>query len=267
MIIRSIEDLKSLSETGLKKLLERIVQIFKVEKFEKIRVDIISDPCSIEYVIIEQEEKKITIAYPKLEKGQFYYDYMEFEILLPGMKAKSEYTVKKNCIYSKIISGYSDEIRLYGGNIDYLALSSKIPEVLQLFAGKNVFDMVELIPKIEEILGVSLTKFEEVALGELLLLEKGKIVGIGEYKKEYQLWLDRYKFNYYDGTYRVSLKQKNAENCELKEKDKGSDFEVYIIGNFQKLRNVTLDDIKKMTDKKKEYMEKKMITIQKSLAS
>lgn len=103
-----------------------------------------------------------------------------------------------------------------------------------------------MIPEIRGILGCSLKDFEKFRIdNECLLIESGKIVGLGERTDEYSVSYSTDRFWYRDKYYEIRLMPKD-------------EIEISVTGKYKELKNVSISDIRKIADKKRKEMKVKV---------
>lgn len=128
---------------------------------------------------------------------------------------------------------------------DLVELAKKFPQIFDLLsAGHEKIDPVELVPKIQQILGVDLKEVDEFMIErQIFSMKKGEIVGLGEQIKEYSDWysLEEREFEYRDSNYHIECKGNDAIRMTVE-------------GSYKELKDISVKDLYKLAEKKKKEL-------------
>lgn len=246
MKIRTKAGILALQEGRIKKVAEAIVECLEIKDFIEMDIDSIYDTCS-EGAFIKTKDMEISISYPRMKSGKLEYNWIECKY-----KEKDDTTTS----YYSIIDG-SLKIQQYGSQVAKIQITSqkgllemakRSPQIIALLYDMDkVVDPVELVPKIQELLGVNLKELDEFNIGrQIFSMKKGKIVGIGEQTEEYSDWYSSEErvFEYRDSNYHIQCKGNDAIEMSIK-------------GSYKELKEVSVKKLKSLaTRKKKELIEK-----------
>ena len=228
MIIRTKAGIDALPEGRIRELAETTLKVLNLQDFIEMEVDDVYDDIS-EGMFIRTKAEEISISYPGVENGKLEYGYLERKQKPDGIKTSS---------YVRTIN--------MTGKKDFFALSKKAPQILEVLNERNDFDPLNMIPEIREILGCSLKDFEKFRIdNECLLIESGKIVELGERTDEYSVSYSADRFWYRDKYYEIRLMPKD-------------EIEISVTGKYKELKNISISDIMKISDKKRKEMKEKV---------
>lgn len=193
------------------------------------------------FIRIKGEE--ITISYPGVEHGKLEYGYLKRKQKTDGIK-KSSYVIRDDSLVIKQHVCGCRTIKMTGKK-DFFALSKKGTQILELL-NRNDFDPLDMIQKIRKILGCSLKEFEKFRIeNDILLIEAGNIVELGERTDEYSVWYSVDRFRYRDKYYEIRFMPKD-------------EIEISVTGKYRELKNISISDIRKIADKKRKEMKEKV---------
>lgn len=246
MKIRTKAEINALTEGRIRELVEAILESLEIEEFIEMDIDSTYDTFS-EDAFIKTADTEISIRYPTVKDGKLTYIWIE-------CKYKNEQNTTTS--YYMIIDG-SLKIQQYGAGVGeikinskqgLLGMSKKSPQIFALLKNiSNVIDPVELVPKIQEILGVKLKELDEFNIGrQIFAMKKGEIVGIGEKTEKYSTWysLEKKVFEYRDSSCYI----------ECKGNDK---IRITVEGAYKALQDISVKKLYELAEqKKKELIEK-----------
>lgn len=252
MIIRSKAGIDALPEGRIRELAEATVKKLGLNDFIEMEVDS-AWPKISEFIAIKTRGEQINISYPKVEAGRLSYRYLEFKQKSENNRTKSSYLVREDSLKIKQYGVGVGQIEM-SGEKDFFELSKKAPQIQKLLQGKYTFNPMDIIPKIRKILGCSLKEFAEFKIEDnLLLIENGEIVELGERTEKYRAYYSTKKFSYRDSSYTVEI-------------DSNSDrIEISVEGQYEDLKDVSIKDIRKIADEKKKEMKEKLEKLSKKI--
>lgn len=243
MRIRTKAGINALPEGRIRELAETTVKVLNLQDFIEMEVDDVYDDIS-EGMFIRTKGEEISISYPGVENRKLEYGYLERKQKPDGIKTSS-YVIREDSLVIKQHIGGFRTINMTGKK-DFFALSKKAPQILELLNERNDFDPMDMIPKIRKILGCSLKDFEEFRIdNDILLIEDGNIVELGERTDEYSVSYSADRFWYRDKYYEIRLMPKD-------------EIEISVTGKYKELKNVSISDIRKIADKKRKEMKEKV---------
>lgn len=247
MKIRRKAGIRALTEGRIRELAVAIVERLEIKEFIEMDIDSIYDTFS-EDAFIKTADMEISIRYPRVKAGKLEYNWIECKY-----KDKKDTTTS----YYIIIDG-SLKIQQYGSGVGEIKITSqkgllemakKSPQILALlYDMRKVIDPVELVPKIQELLGVNLKDLDEFNIErQIFAMKKGKIVGIGEQTEEFSDWysLEGKEFEYSDSSCHIKCKGNDAIMMTVK-------------GSYKKLKDVSVKDLNNLAKKKKKELIEKM---------
>lgn len=244
MIIRTKAGIDALPKGRIRELAEAAVKKLNLHDFIEMDVDSVWSEFS-EYIAIRTKDEQINISYPSLKDGRFRYLYLEFKQKPQGDRTKSSYLVRSCSLVIKQYGSVVAKIEMSGAQ-NFFELSKKAPQIQKLLQGRYVFDPLDIIPKIRKILGCSLKNFEKFQIdNNILLIENGNIVELGEITKEYSVCYSADRFWYRDKYYEIRLMSKD-------------EIEISVTGKYKEMKNVSISDIRKIADKKRKEMKEKV---------
>lgn len=252
MIIRSKAGIDALPEGRIRKLAETTVKELSLNDFIEMEVDSVWPKFS-EFIVIKTKGEQIDISYPKVEDGRLCYRYLKFKQKSKDNRTISSYLVREDSLKIKQYDTGVGQIEM-SGKKDFFELSKRVPQIQELLKGKYTFNPMDIIPKISKILGCNLKEFAEFKIGDnLLLIENGEIVELGERTEEYRAYYSAKKFSYRDSSYTVEI-DSNSDRIEISVK-----------GQYTELKDVSIKDIRKIADKKKKELKEKVEKLSKEI--
>lgn len=250
MKIRTKAGISALQEGRIKEIAEAIVKLLQLEDFKEMEIDSIYDTFS-EAAFVKTKDMEIIIAYPRVKEGKLEYNRIECKYKDKFGETKAKYIIKENSLEMELYACGLGKI-IIKNEKDLIKLAKKSPKIFALLPKmKEKVDPVELLPKIQEILGVKLREFEEFKIEQIFYMKKGEIVGIGEITKEYFdcYSLEEKVFKYGDPKYQLKFK--------------GSDeIRMVIKGSYKELKDVSVKNLKSLAMKKKNELIKKIKEIE-----
>ena len=251
MKIRTKAGISALQEGRIKEIAEAIVKLLQLEDFKEMEIDSIYDTFS-EAAFVKTKDMEIIIAYPRVKEGKLEYNRIECKYKDKFGETKAKYTIRERSLkIEKYACGVGEII--IKSEKDLLELAKKSPEIFALLPKmKEKVDPVQLVPKIQKVLGVNLKEFDEFKIEQqIFYMKKGEIVGIGEITKEYFDWyfLEERKFEYKDSNYYIGCKG----NDEIW---------MHIKGSYKELKEVSVKNLKALAIKKENELMKKIKEIE-----
>ena len=243
MRIRTKAGIEALPEGRIRELAETTLKVLNLQDFIEMEVDDVYDDIS-EGMFIRTRDEEISISYPGVENGMLEYRYLKRKQKTDGIKTSS-YVIREDSLVIKQHTGGFRTINMTG-KTDFFALSKKAPQILELLNSRNGFDPLDMIPRIRKRLGCSLKDFEKFWIeNDILLIEAGNIVELGERTKEYSVSYSADRFWYRDKYYEIRLMPKD-------------EIEISVTGKYKELKDVSISDIRKIADKKRKEMKEKV---------
>ncbi len=243
MRIRTKAGIEALPEGRIRELAETTLKVLNLQDFIEMEVDDVYDDIS-EGMFIRTRDEEISISYPGVENGMLEYRYLKRKQKTDGIKTSS-YVIREDSLVIKQHTGGFRTINMTG-KTDFFALSKKAPQILELLNSRNGFDPLDMIPRIRKMLGCSLKDFEKFWIeNNILLIEAGNIVELGERTKEYSVSYSADRFWYRDKYYEIRLMPKD-------------EIEISVTGKYKELKDVSISDIRKIADKKRKEMKEKV---------
>lgn len=244
MIIRTKAGIYALPKGRRRELAEAALKKLNLCDFIEMDVDSVWSEFS-EYIVIRTKDEQINILYPSLKDGKFRYRYLEFKQKPQGDRTDSSYLVRSDSLVIKQYGSGVAKMEM-SGTKNFFELSKKAPQIQKLLQGRYVFDPLDMIPKIRKILGCSLKDFEKFRIeNDILLIEDGNIVELGERTDDYFICYSADRFLYRDKYYEIRLMPKD-------------EIEISVTGKYKELKNVSISDIRKIADKKRKEMKEKV---------
>lgn len=243
MIIRTKAGIDALPEGRIRELAKAIVRQLELEEFIEMHIDSIYDTFS-EDAYIKTAEMEISIRYPSVKAGKLAYKWIECKYKDEQDITTSEYIIINGSLEMQKYACGVGKIIITSDN-DLVELAKKSPQIFDLLsAGHKKIDPVELVPKIQEILGVDLKEVDEFMIErQIFSMKKGEIVGLGEQTKEYSDWysLEEREFEYRDSKYHIECKGNDAIRMTVE-------------GSYKELKDISVKDLYKIAEKKKKEL-------------